>query len=149
MDAKEADSLTDLTADLMMVVGRMKRAAGAARKDGVHPGTEFSILDSIIRHGCRTVPEIATHRGVARQSVQEVVNRMVEAGSIALQDNPASKVSKILIVTDQGARFYEIVRANLAGRYQMATAPLRKGDIAAAARVLDLLAEVWLPEGLE
>ena len=146
MDASDASQLTDLTADLMMVLGRMKRVAGASAAGKVHPSTEFSVLDTMIRHGCRTVPEIAARRGVARQSVQEVVNRFVESGTIALRDNPDSKISRLLVVTEQGAAFYDLVRINLIKRYRRGSPGLRKGDIAAAMRVLDLLAEVWHPD---
>ena len=100
----------------------------------------------MIRHGCRTVPEIAARRGVARQSIQEVVNRFVESGTIALRDNPDSKISRLLVVTEQGAAFYDLVRINLIKRYRRGSPGLRKGDIAAAMRVLDLLAEVWHPD---
>lgn len=149
LDENEAGKLTDLTADLMMVLGRMKRFASAASGGSLHPSTAFSILDSMIRHGCRTVPEIAARRGVARQSIQEVVNRMVENGTIAMRDNPGSRISRLLVVTDRGADFYELVRVSLICRYRDGGSNLRKGDIAAAMRVIDLLGQVWGAEGPE
>lgn len=145
MDEKDAHRLTDLTADLLMTFGRMKRSTHRAMPGDVHPGTEFGILDSILRHGCRTVPEIAAKRGVARQSIQAVVNKLVETGTIELSDNSDHKSSKLLNVTSRGTTFYDVVHQNLRGKYLKTNASLRDGDIEAAIRIMSLLAETWLP----
>lgn len=145
MDEKDAHRLTDLTADLLMTFGRMKRSTQRAEPGNVHPSSEFGILDSILRHGCRTVPEIAAKRGVARQSVQAVVNKLVETGTLELSDNSDHKSSKLLNVTSRGNGFYELVHRNLRDKYLQMDAPLRDGDIEAAIRIMSLLAETWRP----
>ena len=75
MNRSDSLRLAHLTADLMMVIGRMKRSARQADKELLHPGTEFAILDTIERHQCRTVPEIAAWRGVARRTANGMRRR--------------------------------------------------------------------------
>jgi DNA-binding MarR family transcriptional regulator len=143
MDDESARKLVSLTTDLMMVFGRMKRAARPGDTGPVHPGTEFAILDTILRHGCKTVPEIASWRGVTRQSVQAVVNKLIETDTLAYVDNPSHKSSKRLEPTARGLALYREVEDDMAGRYARLQANLHPGDVEAAARVMTLIAETW------
>jgi len=143
MDDETAGQLVALTTDLMMVFGRMKRAARAGDVGPVHPGTEFAILDTIHRHGCKTVPAIASWRGVTRQSVQAVVNKLLEADTLAYAENPSHKSSRHLQLTPRGQALYRDVRANMVGRYAHLQSSLRAGDVDAAVRVIALIAETW------
>jgi DNA-binding MarR family transcriptional regulator len=135
--------LVELTADLMLVFGRMKRAALAApgaEGDVVHRGTEFAILDTVLRHKKRTVPDIAIWRGVKRQSVQAVVNKLVEAGSLRLTDNPKNRSSKYIEVTEFGLERYERITHTLIGRYASMSDSLRGDDLEGARRILAFMA---------
>jgi DNA-binding MarR family transcriptional regulator len=143
MDDESARKLVSLTTDLMMVFGRMKRAAKAGDVGPVHPGTEFAILDTILRHGCKTVPEIANWRGVARQSVQAVVNKLIETDTLAYVENPSHKSSKRLEPTARGRDLYREVEDDMVARYARLQANLQPGDVEAAARVMTLIAETW------
>lgn len=143
MDKESAAQLVALTTDLMMVFGRMKRAAGSGEVGRVHPGAEFAILDTIQRHGCRTVPEIATWRGVTRQSVQAVVNKLIEVGLLAHAVNPNHKSSKRLELTARGLEQYARTKAVMTARYMPLKSSLKPGDLDAAVRVIALIAETW------
>lgn len=143
MNRSDSLRLAHLTADLMMVIGRMKRSARHSDKELLHPGTEFAILDTIERHQCRTVPEIAAWRGVARQSVQAAVNKLIEAGLVEQYDNPSHKSSSLLRLTDEGLRLYEDAREVMQERYLNAAATLETGDLAAAERVMQVIARTW------
>lgn len=143
MNKSDALKIADLTADLMMVIGRMKRSARSPGAHVVHPGTEFAILDTIHRHGCRTVPEIAAWRGVARQSVQSVVNQLVDAGLIGLRDNPGHKLSPLLVLESEGIAHYEQVREVMCDKYRAVRPDLKQGDLDAAARVIAVIAQTW------
>ncbi len=143
MKKKDALKIANLTADLMMVIGRMKRSARNADDQAVHPGTEFAILDTIQRHGCKTVPEIAAWRGVARQSVQSVVNKLVEAELIQQKENPDHKLSPILVLAPAGLDHYEQVRAQMCAKYRSASPDLTEGDLDAAERVIAVIAQTW------
>lgn len=143
MEKGEASQLTDLTADLMMVIGRMRGSVHHSDKAAVHPGTEYAVLDTILRHSCKTVPEIAAWRGVTRQSVQTVVNKLVEAGRLTQRENPVHKSSRLLQVEAAGMRQYELAREQMRARYREKESSLRKGDLEAAARVMAVIASTW------
>ena len=143
MDDETAGKLVALTTDLMMVFGRMKRAARAGDVGPVHPGTEFALLDTILRHGCRTVPEIAAWRGVTRQSVQALVNKLLEMEVLAYAENPNHKSSRRLEVTPRGQEQYARTQADMMSRYSPLKSSLRAGDVEAAVRVMALIAETW------
>ena len=145
MDDETAGKLVALNTDLMMVFGRMKRAARAGSGDAgpVHPGTEFAILDTILRHGCRTVPEIAGWRGVTRQSVQEVVNKLLDKDTLSYVENPGHKSSRLLQVTPAGQALYRQVEGMLMARFSRLQASLQPGDVDAAVRVIKLIADTW------
>ena len=143
MNKNDAQKLTELTADLMMVIGRMNRSTRRSKSDVVHPGTEYAILDTILRHGCKTVPEIAAWRGVARQSVQTVVNKLIDAGHIGQRANPDHKLSNILFLEDQGVRHYEKARDQMRAAYLRSREKLKDGDLESAARVISVIARTW------
>jgi DNA-binding MarR family transcriptional regulator len=144
MDEESAEKLTELTSDLMMVIGRMRRSGGHPDSGRVHQGTEYAIIDTILRHGIRTVPAIASWRGVARQSVQTVVNKLIESKVLVYVPNPAHKSSNMLKVTPDGLANYKRMKASMQKRYTMANNVLRPSDIDAAACVLNVIAETWL-----
>jgi DNA-binding MarR family transcriptional regulator len=145
----DAQRLAELTADLMMVIGRMKRSARHSDKELLHPGTEFAILDTIERHRCRTVPEIAAWRGVARQSVQAAVNKLIDAALVEQTDNPNHKLSNLLKLTGDGQLLYRQVRDVMQNRYLSGAALLEPGDLEAAERVMHIIARTWTPGSSE
>ena len=149
MKETDAQRLAELTADLMMVIGRMKRSARHSDKELLHPGTEFAILDTIERHLCRTVPEIAAWRGVARQSVQAAVNKLIEADLVEQHDNPNHKLSSLLGLTSEGKRHFGEVREVMQKRYLSGAALLEPGDLEAAERVMHVIARTWTPGSSE
>jgi DNA-binding MarR family transcriptional regulator len=149
MDDSTARQLLALTGDLMMVMGRMKRHAHISEPGSINPGTEYAILDTVLRHGCKTVPEIASFRGVTRQSVQKLVNKMIEMKTISYSENPSHKSSRYLQVTIGGLKLYKSIEAQMLGRYMDYESQLRPGDVEAAARVMSVIAEVWNQSELE
>ena len=49
-----------------------------------------------------TISEIARHLQVSRQSAQSSVGRLVKSGLLKLDEHPASKREKLVVVTEQG-----------------------------------------------
>jgi DNA-binding MarR family transcriptional regulator len=145
MDSETADRLFALHTDLMMVIGRMKRFGPAIDLNSVHPATEFAILDTILRSGCRNVPAIAKSRGVTRQSVQKVVNKLIDAQTLVYVENPRHRSSNWLEITARGQQIYQRVRSSIVERYLPVEADLRQSDIESAARVIALIANTWNP----
>jgi DNA-binding MarR family transcriptional regulator len=133
-------ALAELTTQIVMVFGRMKRVAMEVQDYAVLPGTELSILDTILRHGCRTVPDIASWRGVRRQSVQALVNKLVDSGLLTFSDNPNHKVSRYLELTEKGLERYRDIRGRLVASYQPFAEGLSERDLEGARRVLAVMA---------
>lgn len=61
-----------------------------------------TVLEFLNNNGDHTVPQIARVRRVTRQRIQNVVDRLMEAGLVATRDNPSSKRSPLITVTPQG-----------------------------------------------
>lgn len=72
----------------------------------------WSVLRLLKVNGAQTVPQIARYRYVPRQSVQKLVNEMLEDGVIEFVNNPAHKRSKLMRLTPKG----ETVFAELSDR---------------------------------
>ena len=143
MTEDDASQLTDLTAQLLMVMGRVKQFTPRGKDRTPHPGTEFAILDTIFRHGSLTVPEVAALRGVSRQSVQLIVNRLIQAGLLGQHENPDHKASKRLKLTTAGTEHHRRIQDMIHARYRNMDVNLQAGDLQAASRVLAIIAETW------
>jgi DNA-binding MarR family transcriptional regulator len=61
------------------------------------------VLRGLLRYGPQTVPAMARTRGVTRQHVQEVVDRLVADGLAELLPNPAHARSRLVRATPRGA----------------------------------------------
>ena len=143
MDDDTARKLLELTGQVMMTFGRMRRFTHVNDLNAVHPGTEFAILENIFRYNCKTVPAIASFRGSSRQSVQRIVNKMIESDVLRYVENPGHRSSKHLQITDRGLAIYQKVESDMLERYRNASAKLQKADVEAAARVMAVVAETW------
>lgn len=62
---------------------------------------------SVVSEDGLTVPTIARRLGLARQSVQRVVNDLAEAGLVTLEDNPDHRRSPLVSLTDAGRAVLE------------------------------------------
>jgi len=143
MDESAARRLLTLTGKVMMAVGRMKRVAYTNQTGDLHPGSEFAILETILHYECKTVPRIADFRGVSRQSVQRLVNNMLELGTLVYMDNPSHRSSKNLHITPRGLDLYRSVELKMLDRYIQQGVKLTEADLDAAERVLTVIAETW------
>ena len=65
---------------------------------------QVSVLRSVDGVGARTVPQLASERGVARQPVQRTVDELHEAGLVRLVENPRHKRSRLVEATPAGRR---------------------------------------------
>src|SRR5678815_4790710 len=65
---------------------------------GVH------LMETLLVHGPQTVPQIGRRKLTSRQNIQVLVNRLVRAGWVYLEPNPAHKRSALVCLTDTGRR---------------------------------------------
>lgn len=83
--------------------------------DELHAGLNLSmgmraVLEYLDRHGDTTVPDMARERRVTRQRIQTLVNALLERGMVTTRDNPASRRSPLISLTDDGAETIHAMR---------------------------------------
>lgn len=69
-----------------------------------------AVLEYLANRGPTSVPAIARSRRVSRQHIQVLVNELVEADLVRLEDNPAHKRSKLVALRPRGKRLFERMR---------------------------------------
>ena len=84
-------------------------------KDAVHQSTGITsgmrtVLEALYERGTLTVPQIARARGVTRQHIQTLSDRLLASGLITSHDNPKDRRSPLLKLTEKGAALFETVR---------------------------------------
>jgi DNA-binding MarR family transcriptional regulator len=104
------DRRTDLYEAYRLLVADVYELAGLSRRTSDDLAAEIGQTTarwhvmSVLLDGPRTVPEIAERLGLTRQSVQRVVDDLVAAGSVTIEDNPAHRRSHLIDLTRAGAR---------------------------------------------
>ena len=85
------------------------RATGDAmhREIGVTSSMR-GVLNTLVQHGPKTVPQLARMRPVSRQHIQKVVNSLLDEGLVQYTENPDHKRSKLVQLTTKGT---DVVRA--------------------------------------
>ncbi len=90
-------------------------------------GAMRSTLESLIEGGAQTVPQVARSKGVSRQHIQTVVDALLAAGLVKLQNNPAHKRSSLVSPSAAGKRAFKKIRKRedrlmerLSGKYKLA-----------------------------
>lgn len=83
-----------------------------------------AMLESLTREGELTVPELARGRSVSRQSIQVLVNRLLELGLVATRPNPANRRSPFIVLTPEGRRRFETMRKREHRAFAGATLPV-------------------------
>lgn len=99
-------------------------------------GAERGVLRDLFIEGEATAPEMARRKPVTRQSIQPVLDGLVEKGFVRAIDNPSHKRSKLYSLTPEGiAHCVELQKRELAAIRDM-LAGMSKADFAAAAAAL-------------
>lgn len=71
-------------------------------------GARWQVLGAIAMSATpETVARLARNMGLTRQSVQRVVNEMVEEGMLRLRDNPHHQRAKLVELTKKGAAAFD------------------------------------------
>jgi DNA-binding MarR family transcriptional regulator len=94
-------ALVDLLFELFRIYARFNSIGDeVARKYGLS-GARWRVLGSETNGG-KSVSAIARERGLARQSVQQIVNSLVEDGLVSFKKNENHKSSKLVVLTPEG-----------------------------------------------
>jgi DNA-binding MarR family transcriptional regulator len=86
-----------------------------------------------------TVAQVARRMGLARQSVQAVVNRLRDDGLVAVAANPDHRRSPLIDFTDEGRARYAALQRRQARWADALADGLDPAELATAARVLQEL----------
>ena len=97
-------SLEGLLAEVIGLASQLKKKEAQVTGQESSPSGGGSILRALDRLGPQTVPGIARARGMSRQNIQVLVNRLESEGYVALVPNPAHKRSGLVELTDRGRR---------------------------------------------
>jgi DNA-binding MarR family transcriptional regulator len=97
------------------------------------------LLRGLLRYGPQTVPELARARSVARQTIQPVVDALVDSGLVTLVKNPAHARSRLVRITPAGTRLVERMDVIDARVLAAAGTRLDPNDVAITAATLRLL----------
>ncbi|WP_235911474.1 MarR family transcriptional regulator [Croceibacterium soli] len=71
---------------------------------------EFRLLMAIGRTGASASHELAEHTGVNAMSVSRAVATLERNGRIKVETDPSNRRRKVLRLTEEGARLYEVMR---------------------------------------
>lgn len=95
-----------------------------------------AVLESLVRHGPATVPELARQRPVSRQHIQRIVDELLARGLVRLEENPAHKRSSRVALTDRGAKLFSSMSAREQVPLARLAARLSPGELETTLKVL-------------
>jgi DNA-binding MarR family transcriptional regulator len=106
--------------------------------------TVFRLNGSLIEAGSRLVedigltpvPQIARNMGLARQSVQRVVDLLLEKKFVILENNPHHRRAKLVVLSREGATVYDKAERRQRPWAKSLSAGLTQEAISAAIAVL-------------
>lgn len=102
---------------------------------------EFRLLMMIGNLGTTASHEVADMTGVNVMSVSRAVSALQRHGRINVAPDPANRRRKVLTLTEEGRRLYEIMRPQSEKVAEYLFSELDCGDVAALERILDRLIE--------
>ncbi len=96
-----------LVLEVFRLNGALIRIGDALVKPLGLTSARWQVLGSIA-HGGGTfsVARLADNMGLARQSVQRIVDELAEAGLVGFEPNPAHKRAKLVVMTPRGQRAF-------------------------------------------
>jgi DNA-binding MarR family transcriptional regulator len=132
-------ALHGLFREVFALHGVLSNVVDAAHVQAGLSTSTLKIIDTLLRFGSATVPDIAAHLQVSRQFVQTVCNDLLDREYLLLSDNPRHKRSKLMTLTDAGRSAYAKARDD---QYQLIERLLPDIDAERAGRVSELLKEI-------
>ncbi len=128
---------TDIVLEIFRVGGVLAVEGDRLTADLGLTSARWKVLGAISLEGrALTVSQIARRMGLARQSVQRLVNELARDGLVALRDNPDHRRAPLVTRSERGAQAYEAAMA----RYEAWAARLTAGlEPSALARTRETL----------
>lgn len=95
-----------------------------------------AVLEHLDEGGPQTVPQIAREKTVKRQSIQALVDRLLELGFVSTKDNPTHRRSVLIELTPSGKAVFRKIRQREARVLADLSTRLDDRGLAATARTL-------------
>lgn len=138
----EGAAATDVVLGVLRVNGLLVVAGDGLAAPSRLTSARWQVLGAIALSGRpMTVPQIARRMGLARQSVQVSMNRLVDDGLVEPEENDDHRRSPLFGLTELGRASYADVDRRQVGWINELSAGLSLGELAAATRVLSELAD--------
>lgn len=102
MSPEQVQAFHSLSRAVRGLANAVANAAAELHEGGGMPTAMRAVLETVIVGGPKTVPAIARARGVSRQHVQALVDRLLAAALVAYRDNPAHRRSRLVAATESG-----------------------------------------------
>lgn len=104
---------------------------------------EFRLLMAIGRLGASASHELAEHTGVNAMSVSRAVSTLQRHGRITVEPDPANRRRKVLKLTPEGRRLYELMRPQTHAVADYLLSDLPEADLAKLDQLVsDLIARL-------
>ncbi|MFT3938210.1 MarR family winged helix-turn-helix transcriptional regulator [Rhodopseudomonas sp.] len=97
-----------LVLEVFRLNGTLIRFGDALVKPLGLTSARWQVLGSVAHgRGTFSVARLADNMGLARQSVQRIVDELAEAGLVGFAPNPAHKRAKLVLLTPRGERVFK------------------------------------------
>ncbi|ACF00641.1 transcriptional regulator, MarR family [Rhodopseudomonas palustris TIE-1] len=97
-----------LVLEVFRLNGALIRFGDALVKPLGLTSARWQVLGSVAHgRGTFSVARLADNMGLARQSVQRIVDELAEAGLVGFAPNPAHKRAKLVVLTPRGERVFK------------------------------------------
>jgi DNA-binding MarR family transcriptional regulator len=136
----QGDAATDVVLRTFRANGLFLAAGDRLAADEGLTSARWQVLGAVALEGRPlTVPQIARRMGLARQSVQASVNRLIADGLVEAATNPDHRRSPLIELTELGSRSYAALQQRQVGWVNELAAGLSASELATAACVLEKL----------
>jgi DNA-binding MarR family transcriptional regulator len=129
------DALTRLVLEIFSISGRLHAAGDKLGHDVKLSSARWHVMGAV-RHQRKTVAQIARESGLRRQSIQRVVNTLVDDGLVGFEDNPNHLRAKLVFLTPAGEQALGHVAKRQAGWANRLAEGLSVDEVDTASRVL-------------
>lgn len=102
--------LNDLLKEVRRNFLLLKKGAAYVHKNTTVTPAIRGIIELLNDQGALTVPHIAKMRFVTRQSIQVVIDEMIQTKWAVMKQNPFHKKSQLVELTEEGKRAYQAMQ---------------------------------------
>ena len=135
-----------LIAEVYELAGESRRSSETQARELGQTAARWHVL-SVVSDGPRTVASAARRLGLARQSVQRVVDDLVAAGQLERRDNPDHARAPLIALTSQGQATLDALMQRPDSQGVLERAELRQDELDHARGVLRKLLAALQQQG--